>query len=105
MLIGDAAHAMAPYQAQATNQALEDVEGLNAILAHASSRDRIPDFLKTWDSVRRPHASVVQSDSRDSQAKLSTAQSSDAFLRFKPYVPMKEILARLSAQKAGDIVP
>ncbi|KAJ5670985.1 hypothetical protein N7507_000112 [Penicillium longicatenatum] len=104
MLIGDAAHAMAPYQAQATNQALEDVEGLNAILADASSRDTIPDLLKKWDSIRRPHASVVQSDSRDSQAKLSTTQSSDAFLGFKPYVPMKEILARLSAQKSSEMI-
>ncbi|KAJ5645915.1 hypothetical protein N7490_002287 [Penicillium lividum] len=101
MLIGDAAHAMAPYQAQATNQALEDVEGLNVILANASSRDSIPGLLKLWDSIRRPHASVVQSDSRDSQAKLSTTKSSDAFLEFKPYVPMKEILTQFSAQSAG----
>jgi len=105
MLIGDAAHAMAPYQAQATNQALEDVEGLNTILAEASSRDNIPGLLKIWDSIRRPHASEVQGDSRDSQAKLSTAMSSDAFLGFKPFVPMKEILARLSTQRAGNVVP
>ncbi|KAJ5784294.1 uncharacterized protein N7503_009506 [Penicillium pulvis] len=105
MLIGDAAHAMTPYQAQATNQALEDVEGLNAILGDASSRDSIPDLLKIWDSIRRPHASVVQSDSRDSQAKVSTTQSSDKFLGFKPYVPMMEILARLSTQRAGNVVP
>ncbi|KAJ5732211.1 hypothetical protein N7493_003692 [Penicillium malachiteum] len=94
MLIGDAAHAMSPYQAQATNQALEDVEGFNVLLADASSRDSIPVLLKLWDSIRRPHASVVQSDSRDSQAKLSTTQSSDAFLQFKPFVSMKEALAR-----------
>lgn len=103
MLIGDAAHAMAPYQAQATNQALEDVEGLNTILADASSRDSIPEFLKIWDAIRRPHASIVQSDSRDSQAKLSTTQSSDAFLKFKPFVPMKEALTRLAAQTAGNV--
>ncbi|KAJ5994559.1 hypothetical protein N7451_010283, partial [Penicillium sp. IBT 35674x] len=100
MLIGDAAHAMTPYQAQATNQALEDVEGLNTILAGASSRDSIPDLLKIWDSIRRPHASLVQGDSRDSQAKVSTTQSSNMFLGFKPFVPMKEALARHSRQMA-----
>ncbi|KAJ6014166.1 hypothetical protein N7540_008757 [Penicillium herquei] len=94
MLIGDAAHAMSPYQAQATNQALEDVEGLNVLLADACSRDSIPRLLRLWDGIRRPHASVVQSDSRDSQAKLSTTQSSAAFLNFKPYVSMKEALTR-----------
>ncbi|KAJ5925023.1 hypothetical protein N7454_007662 [Penicillium verhagenii] len=96
VLVGDAAHAMAPYQAQATNQAFEDVEGLNVILADAFTRHSIPGLLETWDNIRRPHASIVQRDSRDSQAKLSTTESSDAFLGFKPYMPMNEILERLS---------
>ncbi|KAJ5923855.1 hypothetical protein N7466_008042 [Penicillium verhagenii] len=96
VLVGDAAHAMAPYQAQATNQAFEDVEGLNVVLVDAFTRHSIPGLLETWDNIRRPHASIVQRDSRDSQAKLSTTESSDAFLGFKPYMPMNEILGRLS---------
>jgi salicylate hydroxylase len=104
MLIGDAAHAMAPYQAQATNQALEDVEGLSVILANASSRDKIPSLLKVWDDIRRPHASFVQKDSLDSQAKLSTIHCSDKFLNFKPYVRMEEVLRQISEQKGARIL-
>ena len=101
MLIGDAAHAMAPYQAQATNQALEDVEGLDAILADVSIRNEIPSLLKIWDGIRRPHASFVQKDSLDSQAKLSTIHCSDKFLKFKPHVKMAEVLKQLAVQNSG----
>ncbi|KAF1960290.1 hypothetical protein CC80DRAFT_590572 [Byssothecium circinans] len=45
VLIGDAAHAMVPYQGQGANQALEDVEGLDALLADVTNRDSIPGLL------------------------------------------------------------
>ena len=98
MLIGDAAHAMAPYQAQATNQTFEDVEALDVLLESASTRESIPDLLKSYDAVRRPHASKVQRDSLVSQNIISSPHCADAFLGFKPYVSMRQILARRAAK-------
>ncbi|KAJ5736644.1 uncharacterized protein N7483_001769 [Penicillium malachiteum] len=51
ILIGDAAHAMVPYQGQGANQALEDVEGINALFADILDRDNIPSLLQNWDSI------------------------------------------------------
>ncbi|KAJ6086370.1 hypothetical protein N7486_010651 [Penicillium sp. IBT 16267x] len=95
VLIGDAAHAMVPYQAQGTNQALEDVEGLNVLFANVSDRDSIPGILHTWDSIRRPRASEIQRGSRASQAKIATESAGDSILCVKPYVGMEEALAQL----------
>lgn len=95
VLIGDAAHAMVPYQGQGANQALEDVEGLNVLFADASERDSIPALLEVWDSIRRPRASEIQRGSRSSQTKISSKGATEAILSVKPYVSMKEALAQL----------
>ncbi|KAL4893110.1 hypothetical protein BDV59DRAFT_202090 [Aspergillus ambiguus] len=92
VLIGDAAHAMVPYQGQGANQAFEDVEGLNEILADVSERDSIPRLLRLWDSIRRPRASEIQKGSRASQAKISSRSASQSILSVRPYVSMKEAL-------------
>lgn len=104
MLIGDAAHAMVPYQGQGANQALEDVEGLDVLLADVTDRDGIPGLLCTWDSVRRPRASEIQRSSRASQAKIASRSASDAILSVKPYMSIKEALAQLQGQQSGKIV-
>lgn len=95
VLIGDAAHAMVPYQGQGANQALEDVEGLNVLFADASERDSIPALLELWDSIRRPRASEIQRGSRSSQTKIASKGATEAILSVKPYVSMKEALAQL----------
>lgn len=95
MLIGDAAHAMVPYQGQGANQALEDVEGLNVLFANVFDRDSIPDLLQVWDSIRRPRASEIQRGSRASQVKIASKDASDAILSVKPYMSMHEALAQL----------
>jgi salicylate hydroxylase len=94
-LIGDAAHAMVPYQAQGVNQTLEDVEGLNVLFANTSDRNRVPGILQIWDSIRRPRASEIQTGSRASQAKIATKSAGDAILSVKPHVGMKEALKQL----------
>ena len=95
MLIGDAAHAMVPYQGQGANQALEDVEGLDVLFADVSDRDSVPGLLQVWDRVRRPRASEIQRGSRASQARIASRGASDAILSVKPYVSMREALAQL----------
>lgn len=102
VLIGDAAHAMVPYQGQGANQALEDVEGLNVLLAEAFDRDSIPNLLKLWDSVRRPRASQVQRDSRRSQGKIASKEATQAILAVKPHVGMKDALAQLEKKGKDD---
>ncbi|KAI8954507.1 hypothetical protein F4801DRAFT_575581 [Xylaria longipes] len=104
VLIGDAAHPVVPYQGQGANQALEDVEGLDVILADAFSRDEIHRRLQVWDSIRRPRASEIQRGSRVSQSKISTKEASQAILAVKPYESMKDTLARLKSRQGDEIM-
>ncbi|KAL2289239.1 hypothetical protein FJTKL_02258 [Diaporthe vaccinii] len=99
VLIGDAAHAMVPYQGQGANQAFEDAEGLNAVLADVTERDQIPGLLRIGDSVRRPRASEVQKASRSSQTKIASKEASEAVSSVRPYTSMKEALALLQGNK------
>ncbi|KAI1121203.1 FAD binding domain protein [Nemania abortiva] len=99
VLIGDAAHPVVPYQGQGANQALEDVEGLDMLLADAVTRGDVHRRLQVWDSIRRPRASEIQRGSRVSQSKISTREASQAILAVKPYESMKDTLARLQSRQ------
>jgi salicylate hydroxylase len=90
---------MVPYQGQGANQALEDAEGLNVLLADATERDEIPGLLRIWDSVRRPRASEIQRGSRSSQSKLASKNAAEAISTVRPYTSMKEALALLQENK------
>jgi len=94
VVIGDAAHAMVPHQAQGANQALEDAEGLQVILEKVTSRDSIPGLLRVWDSIRRPRASEVQRGARATKAQIGSKGGSNAVLAVKPFVSMKEVIAK-----------
>ncbi|KAI3399040.1 hypothetical protein diail_7840 [Diaporthe ilicicola] len=99
VLVGDAAHAMVPYQGQGASQAFEDAEGLDALFADVAERDEIPGLLRMWDSVRRPRASEIQRGSRSSQEKIASKETSEAILSVRPYTSMKEALALLQGNK------
>jgi salicylate hydroxylase len=58
-LLGDAAHAMLPYQAQGASQAIEDAAVLAEELALVTRRD-IPSALLRYVSRRATHAGMVQ---------------------------------------------
>lgn len=99
VLIGDAAHAMVPYQGQGANQAFEDAEGLNVLFADATEREEIPGLLRIWDSVRRPRASEIQKGSRSAQSKIASKEASGAISSVQPYTSMKEALELLQSNK------
>ncbi|KAH6717313.1 hypothetical protein BKA61DRAFT_719289 [Leptodontidium sp. MPI-SDFR-AT-0119] len=60
ILIGDAAHPMLPFNAQAGNQALEDCGALFALFSNLLSKDAISGRMKMFDLVRRKRANRQQ---------------------------------------------
>ncbi|KAF4462233.1 salicylate hydroxylase [Fusarium albosuccineum] len=64
VLIGDAAHAMAPFQGQGGAQAIEDSEGFRLLADAGVSRQDVPAIFKRWDRAQRPRASQVQDNTR-----------------------------------------
>lgn len=69
VLIGDAAHAMTPHQGQGGTQAVEDAEGFRLFLQDGVSRDNVSGVLQNFDSVRRPRASLIQSNTKKAHDK------------------------------------
>ncbi|WAO91277.1 Monooxygenase, FAD-binding [Fusarium falciforme] len=75
VLIGDAAHAMAPFQGQGAGQAIEDAEGLRLLLEPGVTPLDVPSILQQWEAVRRPRASQVQLNTRMASKKLDEVNS------------------------------
>lgn len=75
VLIGDAAHAMPPFQGQGAGQAIEDAEGLSILLDTGVTRDDVPRVLQQWDSIRRPRATRVQLNARLASRELNESNS------------------------------
>ncbi|KAI8649504.1 Monooxygenase, FAD-binding [Fusarium keratoplasticum] len=75
VLIGDAAHAMAPFQGQGAGQAIEDAEGLRLLLEPGVTPLDVPSILQQWEAVRRPRASQVQFNTRVASEKLDEVNS------------------------------
>jgi len=63
-LIGDAAHASAPFQGNGASQGIEDAHVLASLLSHPkTTRDTVPQALKVYDEIRRPRAQRMQDTS------------------------------------------
>ena len=64
-IIGDAAHAMLPYQGVGGGQGLEDAYVLWKLLSHPQvTRKNVMTALKSYNSVRSPAAKIAAENSR-----------------------------------------
>ena len=70
-MMGDAAHASGPFQAQGAGQAIEDACVLSALFKNITTRDDVPRALAAYDHVRRPRAQRAVSTSREAAQLMS----------------------------------
>ncbi|CCL98471.1 uncharacterized protein FIBRA_00469 [Fibroporia radiculosa] len=69
-LIGDAAHAMMPYQGSGAGQAFEDGFILAALLGHpGTTLENVDQVLKVYDEIRRPFSQEIVEKSRGNGLK------------------------------------
>ena len=70
--MGDAAHAMVPWQAAGVGQAIEDAQILETLLGCCTrGRSQVPAALKAYDKCRRPRTQAVSDSSRDMEKLLT----------------------------------
>lgn len=63
-VMGDAAHAMTPWQGSGAGQAIEDAMILETLLSDVRRRDQLEAAFATYDEVRRPRTQrIVKSSS------------------------------------------
>ena len=70
-MMGDAAHATTPFQAQGACQAIEDACVLSALFEKVSTPGHVPNALAAYDQIRRPRAQKVVSTSRETGQLVS----------------------------------
>ncbi len=58
-LLGDAAHAMLPFEGQGSSQALEDAVALAACLRNCTQQT-LAEGLKTYETLRKPRTTIMQ---------------------------------------------
>lgn len=73
-MMGDAAHASTPFQAQGAAQAIEDACVLSALFEKVSTPGDVPNALAAYDQVRRPRAQRIVSTSREAGQLVSMSQ-------------------------------
>jgi salicylate hydroxylase len=69
--MGDAAHAMTPWQGSGAATALEDAVILSALLAEVDSTDQLASAFQVYDAVRRPRSQQIAESSRKTGHILS----------------------------------
>ena len=70
-MMGDAAHASTPFQAQGACQAIEDACVLSALFEKVSTSGHVPKALAAYDQVRRPRAQKIVRTSREAGLLVS----------------------------------
>jgi salicylate hydroxylase len=64
-ILGDAAHAMTPWQGAGGGQAIEDSVVLAALLGQVRRKEHFTHAIAAYDAVRRPRSQKVVSTSRE----------------------------------------
>jgi len=64
-IVGDAAHAMTPWQGAGGGQAIEDAMVMGALLSEVSSVQDIKAAFQAFDAVRRPRCQRIIDSSRE----------------------------------------
>lgn len=70
-IMGDAAHATTPFQAQGAGQAIEDAAVLGSLLSEVTEPRMIENAFLAYDQVRRARTQRVVSTSRDAGQLIS----------------------------------
>ncbi|PVH96107.1 FAD binding domain protein [Periconia macrospinosa] len=81
IIIGDAAHAMTPMQAQGANMSIEDAEAFR-LLFPRTQREDVPGVLQRIDRIRRPRAAESLRRTRETHGNLSAAERLNANFDF-----------------------
>lgn len=63
-MMGDAAHAMTPWQGSGASQAIEDAMILQRLLKNTDTPSQLNTALKAYDLVRRPRSQSVVASSK-----------------------------------------
>ncbi|KAI1172987.1 salicylate hydroxylase [Nemania sp. FL0916] len=64
-IVGDAAHAMTPWQGAGAGQAIEDAAIMGALLAAVASADDVSTAFRAFDAIRRPRCRKIIDSSRE----------------------------------------
>ncbi|KAI0185281.1 salicylate hydroxylase [Xylaria flabelliformis] len=78
-IIGDAAHAMTPWQGSGAAMAFEDAMVMQELLSHVQSPTQIEAAFKVYDALRRPRCQRVIDSSRET-GMILCGQNADAGL-------------------------
>ncbi len=89
-LLGDAAHAMEPFQAQGAAQAVEDAYVLAECLA--GEADDVPAALRRYESIRMGRAGELQSSSRAAAESFYLPDGEEQRRRDAAYATLRETL-------------
>ncbi|VDB84463.1 unnamed protein product [Peniophora sp. CBMAI 1063] len=94
-LLGDAAHAMTPFQGAGAGQAMEDAHVLSALLMNPRiTRDNVHKALNVYSDIRQPIATAFQEASRTAGKLMSNATMTVEELKTEFWLSGQSVWAR-----------